>query len=36
MKHKKKVLVIGGSVLGALVIGLGIFAGYNYYKTLEI
>ena len=27
MKHKKKVLVIGGSVLGALAIGLGIFAG---------
>ena len=27
MKHKKKAFVIGGSVLGALAIGLGIFAG---------
>ena len=27
MKHKKQAFVIGGSVLGALVIGLGIFAG---------
>ena len=28
MKHKKKAFVIGGSVLGALAIGLGIFAAF--------